>query len=184
MIQTYENVNVTSVADSTAVANTATETVIIPDWSCGPNFFYQGKKARCSLWGVISNVVTAVPTITFFVRVGTATLSATWASQTGALACNATANTNLVWHGEIEMVCRSVGAAGTGMVQGQFWLPNLTAGNALGNVGYPNMLPVSAPAAGTLNTGVTNIVSVSAKWSAASASNSITVNQGTWEEMN
>lgn len=182
-IQTFNECLVTSIGDATAVANTTTETIIVPDTPFAANYFYQGRTIRASLWGVISNVVTAVPTVTVRVRVGAATLSATWVSASGALAANATANTNLTWHGEFELVCRTAGTGGTGFVSGQLWLPNLTAGNAVGNVGYPNLIPISAPAAGTLNTTISNVMSISAQWSAANAANSITVNRYTLEAL-
>lgn len=182
-IQTFNECLATTVADATAVANTTTETIIVPDYTFPAGYFYQGRKLRASLYGVISNVVTAVPTITLRVRFGTTTLSATWASASGALVCNATANTNLTWKMEFEFVCRSIGTGGTGFLMGQAWLPNLTAATTINTEGYNNLIPSSAPAAGTLNTTVANLMSVSAQWSAANAANSITTNMFTLEAL-
>ena len=180
----YQILLAQSFADSTAVGNTTTETIIIPDLQPTAGYFTQGKRLRCTLYGVVSNVVTAVPTITFRVRIGTTTLSATYATSSTALACNATANTNLSWRGEFELVCQTTGTAGTGLVMGQFWLPNLTANNTIAGVGYPALLPPATPAPGTINTTVSNFISTSAQWSAANASNTITVKSFLWEELN
>jgi hypothetical protein len=122
----------------------------------------------------MSNVVTAVPTITIRTRVGSTTLSATWVVTSGAVACNATANTNLTWRGEFVMVCRSAGTAGTGMIIGQLCIPNLTGGTITNAIDV--MVPTSAPAAGTLNTQIANVLSISGQWSAANAANTLTVN--------
>jgi hypothetical protein len=171
-------------ADATAVGNTTTETIIVPDFVFPAYTFIQGTKIRATFMGRISNVVTAVPTTTFRVRVGTATLSGTAVFASGALAANATANTNLTWRGEYTLTCRTNGTAGTIMCAGQIWLPNLTAGNAVGNVGYPNFIPVTAPATQTIDTTVTNVLSLSAQWSAANASNTIQVQEYSLESMN
>lgn len=176
-MQTFNEALVASNADATAVGNTVSETIIVPDYTFPAGYFYQGRRLRATLWGVISNVVTAVPTITIRARIGTTTLSATWVSASGALAANATANTNLTWKADFELHCRTSGTAGTGFLAGQIFLPNLTSGTAVLNVGYPNLIPASAPAAGTLNTTVANLLSFSAQWSAANAANTITVNQ-------
>lgn len=176
-MQTFNELLKSRIASATAVANTTTETVIVPDYAFPADYFFQGRTLRATLMGQISNVVTAVPTTTFRVRVGAATLSATAVFASGALAANATANTNLTWRGEFTLVCRSSDTAGTIMVAGQLWLPNLTSGTAVGNVGYPNFIPVSAPATQPIDTTIVNVMSISAQWSAANAANSIQVVQ-------
>lgn len=173
-VQTFNECLVATIADSTAVGNSTAEAIIVPDYTFNAGYFYPGRKVRASLYGVISNVVTATPTITFRVRIGTTTLSATYATASGALVCNATANTNLTWKMEFELVCQTAGTGGTGLVLGQVWLPNLTAANTVNTEGYNNLLPASAPAAGTINTTVANLMSISAQWSAANAANTIT----------
>lgn len=175
--QTFNESKAVLTSDATAVGNSTTETIIVPDYTFPAGEFNTGVLYRAKLYGVISNVVTATPTITFRVRIGTTTLSATWVSASGALVCNATANTNLTWHAEFQLVCRTAGTAGTGFLSGQIWLPNLTAATTINTEGYNNLIPASAPAAGTLNTTVANLMSVSAQWSAANAANTITTNQ-------
>jgi hypothetical protein len=112
---------------------------------------------------------------------GAATLSATWVVASAALACNSTANTNLTWRGEISIVCRSAGTAGTGITIGQLCIPNLTGGTITNAI--DTHLPTSAPAAGTLNTTIANVMSISAQWSAANAANTLTVNQSILEAL-
>lgn len=171
--QTFNELFQSITAAPTAVANTASETILVPDFVFPAGFFIQGTTVRATLMGRVSNVVTAVPTQTIKVHVGTATLSATAVFSSPALSANATANTNLTWRMEYTMTCRTSGTAGTLMCAGQIWLPNLTAGSALGQVGYPTMFPVTAPATGTLDTTVANVLSLGWTWSAANASNSV-----------
>jgi hypothetical protein len=161
------------VADAAAVGNTVTETIIVPDYTFPAGEFNTGVKYRGWVWGKVSNVVTAVPTMTFRVRIGAATLSATWVTASAAAACNASANTDLSFMGKFEIVCRTVGTAGTGAVMGNISLPNITGATSalVGEI----MLPASAPTTGTLNTTIANVLSVSIQWSAANAANTITV---------
>lgn len=171
-------------ADATAVANTAAETILVPDFVIPSYTFIQGSKIRATFMGRISNIVTAVPTMTIRARVGATTLSATAVFASGALAANTSSNVNLTFRGEYTLTCRTNGSTGTIMCAGQLWLPNLTAGNAVGNVGYPNFIPVTAPATQTMDTTIANILSLSGQWSAASASNSIQIQEYALESMN
>ena len=157
----------------TAVANSTVETIIVPDFVFPAKYFIQGTSFRFTTVGQISNVVTAVPTVTIRVRIGPSTLSGTAVFATQALAANTTANTNLTWRMEGYGTCRTSGTAGTILVAGQIWLPNLGSGTTVGLVGYPNFIPVSGPTTGTIDTTVANVLSISAQWSAANASNSI-----------
>lgn len=162
-------------ADATAVGNTTTETIIVPDFVFPAYTFIQGSKIRAQFAGRISNVVTAVPTITFRVRVGTATLSATAVFATAALATRATVATNETFWGDYTLTCRSSGTAGTIMSIGNFNIPNLTGGTTTNIINV--MLPATAPATQNIDTTVANVLSLSAQWSAASASNTIQVHE-------
>lgn len=174
-LQTYNETLFYLTSPATAVVSTASETLLVPSFTLPPNYLYSGRCLRATLMGQISNVVTAVPTITVRVRIGTTTLTGTVMAATAALACNATANTNLVWRSEINLICCTAGAAGTVMCTGMIALPNLTAGSAVGQVGYPNTLPATAPATAVVDTTATKLLEFTAQWSASSASNSIQV---------
>jgi hypothetical protein len=173
-----------SVASSTAVNTSTTETIIIPDLTLAANYLTQGKRLRLTAWGKLSSLTATTPNLTLRVRIGTTTLSATYATASGALAFTATAITDGTFRLEVDLVCQTTGSSGTGLVFGQAYLPNLTAATTVGGEGYNNTLPVTSPAAGTINTTVANLVSVSGQWSASSGSNSIQVMFYTWEELN
>lgn len=181
---TYNVVLAQSVAAATAVGNTVTETVIIPDLTLAANYLTQGKRLRLTAWGQLSSLTATTPNVTVRLRIGTATLSATYATASGALAFTTTAMTNASWKADIDLVCQTIGTGGTGLVLGQVFIPGLTAVTTVGGEGYCNFMPVTSPAAGTVNTTVANLVSFSAQWSAANAANTIQTMFYTWEEMN
>lgn len=176
-LQTFSETLVSITAPATAVNTTASEALLVPSYSLPANYLYQGRTLRATLMGQISNVVTAQPTITFRVRIGTTTLTGTVMAASGALQANTTANTNLTWRMEWTLVCNSSGTSGTVMVNGQVTLPNLVSGTTVGLVGYPNMLPVSAPAAATVDTTATKLLETTVQWSASNAANSIQATQ-------
>ncbi len=173
-MQTFDETLVSLTASATAVT-AAADTILVPDYTLPANYLYQGRTLRAKIYGQVSNVVTAVPTETFKIHLGPLTLSATAVFTSAALATNATANTNLTWFAEYILVCRTSGSSGTVMVTGQLSLPNLTAGNAAGQVGYPNFIPASGPTTGAVDTTVANLLGFSHQWSAAAAGNSIQV---------
>jgi hypothetical protein len=181
---TYQVVIAQSVADSTTVGTSTTETIIIPDLVPVANYFTQGKRLHLTAWGKLSSLTATTPNLTLRVRIGAATLSATYVTASGALAFTATAITDGTWRLDVDIVCQTIGTAGTALVVGQAYLPNLTAVTTVGGEGYNNTLPVTGLAAGTLNTTIANFISVSGQWSASSASNAITTKFYTWEEMN
>lgn len=170
-MQTFDETLVSLTSAATAVANTLTETIMVPDYTFPANYFYQGRTIRGTIMGQVSNVVTAVPTLTFRIRMGAATLGTVLVSDVGT--CNATANTNLTWRKEFTLTCQTSGTAGTAMCMGIHWMPQLTAGAAVGQVAYPNLFPNSAPVTAAINTTIPLILSISEQWSAANAANSI-----------
>lgn len=181
---TYQVVLAQSVAASTAVNTSTAKTIIIPDLVPVANYFTQGKRLHLTAWGIVSSLTATTPNITIRVGIGSTTLSTTYETASGALAFTTTAITNGTWQLEVDLVCQTIGTAGTALVVGQVYLPNLTAVTTVGGEGYNNTLPVTGLAAGTLNTTIQNFISISAQWSASSASNSIQTLFYTWEEMN
>jgi hypothetical protein len=169
----------------TAVANSTVEAIIVPDFVFPAKYFIQGTTIRGRTFGQISNVVTAVPTVTMRVRFGSSTLSATAVFASAAIGANATANTNLSWRMEWTATCRTSGSAGTIMLGGQLWFSNLVLGTAAGQSGaQPFFMPASSPATQTLDTTIANVCSISAQWSAANAANSIQPVIHTMESLN
>jgi hypothetical protein len=173
--QAFNELLVSTTADGTAVGNSATEAIIVPDFVFPANYFIQGTTIRFTLGGRISNIVTATPTITFKVHIGTATLSATAVFSTGALVTRATVATNESWRAEGTIVCRSSGTGGTLMCMGEFDLPNLTGATTA--LVATVIMPSTAPATQPVDTTVANVLGIAAQWSAASASNTIQVHR-------
>lgn len=173
-IQTFNECLVSAVADATQISNTTTETIAVSDYTFPANYFYQGRTLRGLVKGVCSNVVTTPGTVTYRLRMGTTTLSATYAVASNALGLDTTARTNWPWELRFTIVCRSVGTAGTALMTGQVEQSNVLASTAANLL--PQMLPASAPAAGTVNTTVANILSVSAQFSVATSPTNLTAN--------
>lgn len=180
-VSIYTTTLVSSVTTSTAVANTVTETILVPDFAFPANYFLQSTRLRATMIGQVSNVVTAAPTMTIRVRIGPLTLSTVAVFATGALAANTTANTNLTWRANLMVSCRSVGTTGTVTAGGEFWFPNLTGATITNLAAF--MMPSSAPTTATLDTTVVNIMSISGQWGTANAANSIQVTDYTLESL-
>ncbi len=168
-LQTFNEVLISRVADGTTISNTVTETVMVPDYTFPANYFYQGRTVRGTVIGVSSNVVTTPGTLTMRVRMGAATLSATYVVASQAISLDTTARTNFSFFFEFVLVCRSSGTAGTAHTMG-----NIELANPLSTTPSSYLFPQSAPAAGTLNTEIANVMSVSAQFSVATSPTNLT----------
>lgn len=113
------------------------------------NGFAVGSAMRIHASGRISNVVTTPGTARLDVRLGgTGGTTGTVIYDTGALALNAVAKTNLPWWFQAFLTCRAVGATGN------FWGVGLFTGESV--VGSP--LPASGGSGGFVApTGVTAV---------------------------
>lgn len=120
-----------------------TELVTIP-----PNFLKVGRKLRITVSGGLSNVVTAQPTFTFQVMMGTVVA---WTS--GAIATNTTAHTLLPFKLVVDLRCDSIGTGTTAKLVGMGWLNGIqfTVGAGADSTTVVGMFPVpaTAPAVGT-----------------------------------
>lgn len=181
--QTFNELLQSISADPTAVGNSTAETILVPDFTFPANYFIQGTTIRGTGVGRVSNQAVA-NNQTFRVHFGTATLSATAIFTSGVLASNATANTNLTWRFEWTAVCRTSGTGGTIMLTGQIWLPNLVTGTTVGLVGYPALIPVTAPATQTIDTTVANVLSNAWTHGTANAANTVQMHNYHLESLN
>lgn len=156
-----------STASGAAITNTTTETILFPNITIPANYLQDGRTLRLTLRGQISNVVTAVPTITFRLRFGG--VSGTILAQTAALSCSASAFTNAQFMMKAEFTVRANGATGSILAMGNVDASNLsTSGyNPMGSAG------ALSPAAVTADLTANTDLAVTAQWSAANASNSI-----------
>lgn len=169
-------------SDGPTIVSSTAEALIVTDFPISPGTLYQGKTYMGVIHGRISNVVTSTPTITLRVRLGTVSLTGTVAATTGALTTRATAATTETWFGQFYVTCRSNGSGGTAMTTGIFTLPNLTGATIADTASVA--LPSSAPATSAVDTTVSNILGVTAQWSASNAANGITVHNYVLYELN
>lgn len=153
-------------ADGTPVANTTTETIIYPDVTIPANYMQDGRTLRVWLYGKLST--TGTPTITFAVRWGG--VAGTLLATTEPFTCaSGAANTN--WSMNFIVQTRVNGSSGSLIVMGSA-IVNLTAStNIQGVFGVSGF---DAPAPVTVNLTADTAMSVTADWSAASASNTLT----------
>jgi len=164
-------------ADGAAVANTAVETIIFPNITIPANYMQDGRALRITAYGRWSNVVTAVPTMTFRGRWGG--VGGTVLAASGAFITPATATTNAMWSVELILQTRSNGSAGTIFAMGQagmFEDAAATFGTVL-NYGVINPMGsagVATPAAVTVDLTADTAFALTATWSAANASNTLT----------
>lgn len=163
-------------ADGTAIANTTTETIVFPNITIPSNYLQDGRALRINASGKLST--TATPTITFAIRWGG--VAGTLLATTEAITC-ASGAANTMWHLNAIIQTRANGSAGSVFVAG-LAIVNLTASTqtsqAFGLSGF------DAPAAVTVDLTADTALSLTADWSAASASNTLTGHVYTIESLN
>lgn len=179
------------IADSKGVAgaaltNTTTPTSLLPATALvtiGGGTLKVGDKLMITIEGQVSNVVTAAPTLTFDVRIGSVSVF------TAVAQCSTTVHTSLPFKAEITLEVRAVGASTAANILGMMELRgqafNLTAA-ADGGTGIPTLLlPGTTPAVGTgFDSTAGGQLDFRGTWSAANASNSVTINKYIVESMN
>lgn len=156
------------VADGSAITNSTTEAILFPNVTIPANYVADGRTLRLTVRGKISNVVTTPGNITLRLRWGG--VAGTILCQSAAIAMSATAFTNAIFELQIEMTVRVNGASGSVLALGQFCSGNLSTvtPNYLGSAG------ATAPAAVTVDLTADTALAITAQFSVANASNSIT----------
>lgn len=147
---------------SKTVANSTTETTLVSTGegltTLPAGFLMPGKCLRVRACGVIST--TGTPNLTLRLKIGGATIA-----STGAVAMAGTVSGN-VWSLDAEITCRTRGASGTVIGQGEFQYDDSThAGTRWG---------MAMAAAATVDTTTQQAVDLTAQWGTGSASNTIT----------
>lgn len=175
-------------ADGTAIATTATETIIFPNVTIPANYMQDGRTLVINASGRWSNVITAAPTLTFALRWGG--VSGTVLTQSPALWTPTTATANAQWFLKILVQTRSNGATGTVFSQGivtmtedvgvgaSFGVAAVSQTFLMGSAG------LATPAAVTVDLTADTALSLTAKWSASDASNSLTGHIYTIQSLN
>lgn len=174
-------------ADGTAVANSTTEAILFPNITIPGNYLADGRVLRVKAFGRYGNVVTAVPTITFRLRWGG--VAGTVLAASAAIVTSATAMTAALWNVELLLQVRTNGATGTVFAMGDLTLTTNTAPTfgTVTNYGVASMMAsagLATPAAVTVDLTADTALSLTAQWSAANASNTITGHIYTVEALN
>ena len=161
-------------SDGTAIANSTTETIIYPNITIPANYLQDGRSLRLTLFGKHST--TGTPTLTFRVRWGG--VAGTVLAASGAITCGSTV-TNAGFKIDVIMTARSNGSSGTVMCNGEAVVYGATAPTAGSATGAPGIGPMTnggqtVPAVATVDLTADTALSVTATWSAASASNTLT----------
>jgi hypothetical protein len=163
-------------ADGTAIHTTTTETIIFPDVTIPANYMQDGRVLRLRAYGKLST--TGTPTMTFAIRWGG--VAGTVLATTEAIT-TASGAANTAWSIEAYIQTRTNGSSGALLVVGDVTV-NLTASTqtsgAFGVSGF------DAPAAVTVNLAADTALSLTADWSANSASNTLTGMLYTLEALN
>lgn len=174
-------------ADGATVNTSATETIIFPNITIPANYMQDGRGLRLTAHGRWSNVVTAVPTLTFAIRWGG--VAGTIVMQSPAIVTPATATTNAPWSLEAIIQTRSNGSSGSLFGMG---LVTMTDGAAptfgtITNYGVTasmNSTGLATPAAVTVDLTADTALSLTGKFSASNAANGFTGHIYTLEAMN
>lgn len=174
--QYFQDLLANITADGTAVANTTTETAVHPTLTIPANYMQDGRLLRMRAFGKLST--TGTPTITFAIRWGGA--AGTLLATTEALTMGSgVANVN--WDIEAYLQVRTNGATGTLLVMGNARVHTSSSANVMNIFGVSGF---DAPAAVTVDLTVDTSLALTADWSAASSSNTLTCMIFTVEALN
>lgn len=170
--------------DGSALTNSTTQTSILPavrKVAALPVGYFDriGRVLAFCFSGRISTVVTTPGTLTLAFRLGSVDVF-----SSGAMTLNTTAQTNVNWTFEGELICRAIGASTSTTLfpkgcrfssHAVIGSPAPTAGG-----GGVHMLPYNAaPAVGSgFDNSAAQAIDVMATWSVANASNSILMHCG------
>jgi hypothetical protein len=178
-------------ATATAVANTTTETVLLPNLTIPGGYMQDGRGVH--IWGTGSYGTTATPTIIFSVRWGgvAGTVISKSSTVTTTSAVGGGASMTALFAYDFTIQTRSNGTSGTFMTNG--WVALFTStGMTAGTVtNYGQMLPLvsgstggTTPATATVDTTADTQLSFTATWGTANAANSIQDVQHNVESLN
>jgi hypothetical protein len=164
----------------TAVANTATETLLAPNLILPVRYMDGRRCLRIRAWGQFST--TGTPTMTFKVHLGGAGTNSDPTVCASSAIMTASGATTLIWKLEVDISTRSdtLGATSANVMG----IGEITVTDAATNTKVQQFLPASAPAvSGGFNTEAQNNLGTYLTWSAASASNTLTTHLYTVESL-
>jgi hypothetical protein len=173
----YEELLSSVIVDGTAIASSSTEAFLFPALMIPANYLQPGGiPGRTLHWKVRGRVTTLTTTATMTFKVGAALTNVipttTWCVS-GAMPCDATAQTNTQWFIEGTSVVRSVGSAGTMFSQGDANFPPIGVAGVLSPANAALALMGStgsaAPSTAACDMTVNQFFGVTAKWSLTTA---------------
>jgi hypothetical protein len=155
-----------STTNGTAVANTTTETILMPNQTVFANYMQAGRVVTGECWAQIG--ATSTPTMTFALRWGG--VSGTVLAQTAAATLAAV--TAAIVHITFNIVTRADGASGSLLA---FLM--IDWGATIKSTNVPDLggsAGATTPAAVTVDLTQDTALSLTAKWGTANSSNTIT----------
>jgi hypothetical protein len=176
--------------DGTALVNSTTATSILSavrKTAALPIGYFDriGRMLQFRFSGRISTVVTTPGTLTLELRFGSIVVF-----SSGAMSLNTTAQTNVPWLLEGELICRAIGASTntTLFPKACKFMSHAVIGSAAPTAGGAgtHLLPYNtAPAVGSgFDNGAVQTIDLFATWSVANASNSIQLHAGSLDLCN
>jgi hypothetical protein len=175
--QFFQELIAWATADGTAVANTTTEAIIFPNVTIPGNYMADGRVLRMTLSGRVG--ATATPTLTIALRyngvAGTPIICQTSAITVAAV-------TAAIFRIEIEIQTRANGSSGS-----LFGIGQVNWGQTIKTTNTPDMMGsagATTPAAVTADLTVDWPIAITADWSAANASNTLTGHNYFLESLN
>jgi hypothetical protein len=173
-------------ADATAVANTTTETIVVPNVTIPANYMQDGRALRLGAAGKYSTLGSGTVTLVFTLRWGG--VAGTLLTKTGTIT-TLISQTNAYWEIELKLQTRSNGASGSILADGWAKVFSGTAPTVGSATGAPAIAPMTnggqtAPAAATVDLTADAALSLTVTHGAASASNTATGQHYTIESMN
>lgn len=161
-------------ADGTAVANTTTEAIIFPNITIEANFMADGRVLRLTAYG--RHGTTGTPTLVFALRWGG--VGGTVLAQSGALTCGSGV-TAAPWALDLMIQVRANGSSGSLFVMGKVFCWDDAVGSTGSATNAPGIAAMTSagaatPAAVTVDLTADTALALTADWSAASASNTLT----------
>jgi len=176
-LNAWEEVLRAEVQDSTAVASTASETILVPNVTLPARYLVTGRALRATVRGRYGT--TGTPTIIFRQRIGglagaLAAASSTYTTPSGV--------TTVPFELVFDVVVRSYGrsTAGTVFTMGRFQLTT-AAPNTLAQ----QLIPATAPAVSAgFDSEAAQDFAVTVQWGTSNASNTITAHQYILESLN
>lgn len=178
-------------SSGTAVANTVTETILVPNVTIPANYLQDGRCLRIRGFGAHGTTLT--PTLTFALRWGgvAGTVLSKSAAITTTSGVGGGASMTAPFSFEILIQTRANGSSGSLMTNGVLTLFTSTAPSAgtVTNYGLPAFLASGStggttPVAVTVDLTADTALALTVTWSAANAANSIQVHQYSIESLN